>query len=60
MNADVHPEALSFDVWNSVRSLDRVIAGAVPRIRDLGLQDRCEAVAGDFFKGCRRVAMPTS
>jgi hypothetical protein len=31
--------------------LDRVIAGAVPRIRDLGLQDRCEAVAGDFFKG---------
>ena len=29
--------------------LDHVIAGAVPRIEDLGLSDRCRAVAGDFF-----------
>ena len=30
--------------------LDHVIAGAVPRIRQLGLEDRCAATSGDFFK----------
>jgi hypothetical protein len=30
--------------------LDHVIAGAIPRILDLGLQDRCETMSGDFFK----------
>jgi hypothetical protein len=30
--------------------LDHVIAGAIPRIRDLGLRDRCETASGDFFK----------
>jgi hypothetical protein len=29
--------------------LDHVIAGAVPRIEELGLSDRCRAVTGDFF-----------
>ncbi len=30
--------------------LDHVIAGAIPRIRELGLEGRCETVSGDFFK----------
>jgi len=30
--------------------LDHVIAGARPKIAALGLADRCNAVAGDFFK----------
>jgi hypothetical protein len=30
--------------------LDHVIAGAVPRIRQLGLEDRCATTSGDFFK----------
>jgi len=30
--------------------LDHVIAGAIPRIRELGLHGRCETVTGDFFK----------
>lgn len=30
--------------------VDHVIAGAHPRIAAMGLQDRCEAVVGDFFK----------
>ena len=29
--------------------LDHVIAGAVPRIQQLGLADRCRVVSGDFF-----------
>jgi O-methyltransferase domain/Dimerisation domain len=29
--------------------LDHVIAGAVPRIERLGLKNRCQTVAGDFF-----------
>jgi hypothetical protein len=29
--------------------LDHVIAGAVPRIQQLGLADRCRTVSGDFF-----------
>jgi hypothetical protein len=29
--------------------LDHVIAGAVPRIEELGLSDRCRALPGDFF-----------
>jgi hypothetical protein len=27
-----------------------VIAGAIPRIRELGLDGRCDTVSGDFFK----------
>ena len=30
--------------------VDHVVAGAIPRIADLGLADRCEAVAADLFK----------
>ena len=30
--------------------LDHVIAGAIPRIAGMGLQDRCRAESGDFFK----------
>jgi hypothetical protein len=30
--------------------LDHVIAGAKPRLAALGLDDRCQAMAGDFFK----------
>jgi hypothetical protein len=30
--------------------IDHVVAGARPKISGMNLQDRCEAVAGDFFK----------
>ena len=30
--------------------LEHVLAGARPRIRELGLADRCQTIAGDFFK----------
>lgn len=30
--------------------LEHVIAGAIPRIRELGLADRCTTATGDFFK----------
>lgn len=30
--------------------LEHVIAGAIPRIRELGLSERCETRTGDFFK----------
>jgi SAM-dependent methyltransferase len=30
--------------------LEHVLAGARPRIKELGLADRCQTVAGDFFK----------
>jgi hypothetical protein len=33
-----------------VMDLEHVIAGARPKIEAMKLQDRCEAVAGDFFK----------
>ena len=30
--------------------LEHVLAGARPRIKELGLADRCQTIAGDFFK----------
>jgi hypothetical protein len=31
--------------------LEHVVAGAVPRIRSMGLDQRCKTVVGDFFQG---------
>jgi hypothetical protein len=39
------------DMKGVLFDLDHVIAGALPRIAAMGLQDRCRVESGDFFKG---------
>jgi len=40
--------------------LPQVAEGARKHIAELGLSERCDVVAGDFFERCRLVPMPTS